>query len=147
MVTKTGQRGRPTKPAKEGEKTTLSLRVTPELKRRLDVAATQSGRNLSQEAEHRLELTIENERAIQQALEFAYGPRVAGLALFLARVMQVTSNRCEYLLKGTAVAACPWHDVPEAFQKVVDNVNLTLMVFRPNATARRSRSGNATFVA
>jgi hypothetical protein len=45
------RRGRPT----VGERVPLGLRVTPEMKRRLDAAAKQSGRSQSQEAEFRLE--------------------------------------------------------------------------------------------
>jgi hypothetical protein len=77
MASKTGKVGRPTAPAKQGEKTTLSLRVTPEMKRRLDDAATSSGRNLSQETEIRLEFSFRDEGMLREALVLAYGSEIA----------------------------------------------------------------------
>ena len=51
--------GRPTKPPKAGERVPLGLRVTPEMKKRLERAAIRKGRSLSQEAEMRLERSLE----------------------------------------------------------------------------------------
>ena len=45
--------GRPTKPPEAGERVPLGLRVTPEMKKRLERAAIRKGRSLSQEAEMR----------------------------------------------------------------------------------------------
>jgi hypothetical protein len=53
--------GRPTKPPKPGERVTLGLRVTPEIKNKLEKAAMEKGRSLSQEAEFRLERSFERE--------------------------------------------------------------------------------------
>jgi predicted HicB family RNase H-like nuclease len=53
--------GRPTKPPTSGERTPLGLRVAPEIKRKLEAAAMESGRSLSQEAELRLERSFEHE--------------------------------------------------------------------------------------
>ena len=50
---------RPTKPPKAGERVPLGLRVTPEMKKRLERAAIRKGRSLSQEAEMRLERSLE----------------------------------------------------------------------------------------
>ena len=50
-------RGRPT----VGERVPLGLRVTPEMKRRLDAAAKESGRSQSQEAEIRLERSFDRD--------------------------------------------------------------------------------------
>ena len=51
--------GRPTKPPAPGERVPLGLRVTPEMKRRLEAAATKKGRSLSQEVELRLERSLD----------------------------------------------------------------------------------------
>lgn len=53
--------GRPMKPPTPGERTPLGLRVTAETKRKLEAAAIESGRSLSQEAELRLEQSFERE--------------------------------------------------------------------------------------
>jgi len=59
------RRGRPIKPPVEGERIPLSLRVTAKLKRDLEQAS--AGRSLSQEAERRLEMSFEWERAFGDA--------------------------------------------------------------------------------
>jgi hypothetical protein len=53
--------GRPTRPPKPGERVTLGLRVTAELKNRIEAAANEKGRSLSQEAEFRLERSFDRE--------------------------------------------------------------------------------------
>ena len=67
--TKQKRIGRPTKPPKPGERVPLGLRVTPEMKERLEAAAIKNGRSLSQEAELRLERSL----AMQRHLIIAWG--------------------------------------------------------------------------
>jgi hypothetical protein len=55
------RRGRPVKPATEGERTPLSLRVSSTVKGMLEAAAQEAGRSLSQEAELRLESSFERD--------------------------------------------------------------------------------------
>ena len=54
--------GRPTKTPKPGERVQLGLRVTPEMKKRLEKAAIKNGRSISQEAELRLERSLDVSR-------------------------------------------------------------------------------------
>ncbi|RVC57680.1 TraY domain-containing protein [Mesorhizobium sp.] len=56
------KRGRPTKAPTPGERVSLGLRVTAEMKERLDAEATKNGRSQSQEAEYRLERSFGDER-------------------------------------------------------------------------------------
>jgi hypothetical protein len=53
--------GRPIEPARPGERATLTLRVTADIKSRLEAEAVKTGRSLSQEAETRLEKTFDAE--------------------------------------------------------------------------------------
>jgi len=53
------------KPPLAGERTPLSLRVTPKMKMDLEAAAIESGRSLSQEAELRLEQSFEREFVVK----------------------------------------------------------------------------------
>jgi len=50
--------GRPTKKPSPGERVPLGLRVTPEMKERLERAATRNGRSISQEAEMLIERSL-----------------------------------------------------------------------------------------
>ncbi|MER8431395.1 hypothetical protein [Mesorhizobium caraganae] len=56
------KRGRPTKAPTPGERVSLGLRVTADMKERLDRAAAENGRSQSQEAEYRLERSFSDER-------------------------------------------------------------------------------------
>jgi hypothetical protein len=64
-----------------GERVSLGLRVTAELKLRLDSAAAAAGRSQSQEAELRLEQSFERQALLPQILDLAYGRKAAGLLL------------------------------------------------------------------
>jgi hypothetical protein len=56
--------GRPLKKPQRGQRVSLGLKVTAEIKRRLDSAARASGRTQSQEAERRIELSYNYERVL-----------------------------------------------------------------------------------
>ena len=60
--------GRPTKAPVEGERVSLGLRVTADIKRRLEEAAVKKGRSLSQESEFRLEHSFDTELMLLEAL-------------------------------------------------------------------------------
>jgi hypothetical protein len=69
--------GRPTKPPTPGDRVGLSLRVTAEIKERLEASATYKGRSLSQEAEFRLERSFETQSLLMEVLTLAYGVPLA----------------------------------------------------------------------
>lgn len=56
--------GRPTKAPKGDERVSLGLRVTADIKRKLDTAAVKNDRSQSQEAEFRLEQSFNEEDAV-----------------------------------------------------------------------------------
>jgi hypothetical protein len=64
MPKKVKRIGRPMKAPVSGKRVSLGLKVTADIKRRLDAAARASGRTQSQEAEHRIELSYRYERAL-----------------------------------------------------------------------------------
>ena len=94
---------------KEGQRITISVRVTPRLKGLLDEAASANGRSLSQEAERLLELAFDpnNRPASGQDIQMV----IAGMAR-MAGVMMKTGD---YLAtKGEtddikASSALKWH--------------------------------------
>jgi hypothetical protein len=81
--------GRPTKKPAAGERAPLGLRVTAEIKQKLDAAAAKSGRSQSQEAELRLERSFAEERT---------GPEMRDL-------MDVIRSGFAFVAKRTATAA------------------------------------------
>jgi predicted transcriptional regulator len=67
--------GRPLKAAQPGKRVSLGLKVTPEIKARLDEAARANGRTQSQEAEYRLERSFERQDLLPEILSLASGER------------------------------------------------------------------------
>jgi hypothetical protein len=131
MATKTGQRGRPTKPAKEGEKTTLSLRVTPEMKSRLEEAGIAAGRNLSQEAEMRLEWSFRQQDLLNDTLNLTYGRPLSGLVQTIGRVMQHAGTAAAFMATKSLNGAADWLNNSYGFEQAVQAVATVLEAARP----------------
>jgi hypothetical protein len=87
------RQGRPGREPRPGERVGLGLRVTPEMKTRLDREAAERGRSQSQEAELRIMMSFRDQDSLNAALEFAYGQKNASLLLLLGRIMDDASRR------------------------------------------------------
>jgi hypothetical protein len=73
--------GRPLKAPQSGKRVSLGLKVTAEIKQRLDDAARANGRTQSQEAEFRLERSFDREGLLPEVLTLAYGKPVADVLI------------------------------------------------------------------
>ena len=73
--------GRPTKKPRPGERVPLGLRITPDMKRKLERAALKSGRSLSQEVERRIERSLD----VDNHLVIAHGARWSPLLFSASR--------------------------------------------------------------
>lgn len=96
--------GRPTTPGLEGQKSTLSIRASAELKARLDAAAKERGRSLSQEAEVRLEQSFREDRPLLAALELAYDRPLAGLLVVVGDAMRGVAEHKPQAFPGFTAA-------------------------------------------
>jgi len=63
-----------------GERIPVSLRVTPEMKHKLDEACLHSGRSMAQELEFRVALSLDRASLLDEILSLRMGPQVAGIA-------------------------------------------------------------------
>jgi hypothetical protein len=88
----------------------------------LDEIGSASGRNLSQEAEWRLETTFGGADLLDQSLDLAFGPQAVGLALTVAQVAHVV---------GDNSGARNWLSDPYAFDQVVQGIMEVLETVRP----------------
>jgi hypothetical protein len=70
----------------------LSLRVTPQLKARLDAAADETGRSQTQEIEFRLERSFDRQDLLLDVLANAFGPQTAELLVVLGRALRATEE-------------------------------------------------------
>src|SRR5262245_46593766 len=80
--------GRPRKHESEaGEKLHLGIRVTPEMKQRLEAVAAANGRSQSQEAEIRLQRTFDRQDLLVEVLTVGFGKELAGILMMLGVAM------------------------------------------------------------
>jgi len=110
---------------KDQKRLPLSIRITPALRARLLSAAAANGRSVTQEAELRLEQSVDQERSLIDALELGFGRQVAGLMLAIG-----------YLIKDVPPARRPgdigWLSNPEVLRAIVESINLLLQAIDPN---------------
>lgn len=118
------RQGRKAQTARPGERVSLGLKVTPEIKNKLDAAAKANGRTQSQEAEARIEQTFRGEHYLEQAMELAYGPRLSVLLLLLGRAMNEIGKSAPF--------PTDWMDQPHIFYQASAAVGEALEAFRPN---------------
>jgi hypothetical protein len=91
----------PKRDPEPGERFQIGVRVTPDLKRRLDAAAEESGRSQTQEAELRLERSFDRQDLLIDALVMAYGSKpLAGLLMMVAMTMLEAGDQMAYRLLG-----------------------------------------------
>lgn len=123
--------GRPGRPRTVGERVPLGLRVTPELKAKLDSAAKDSGRSQSQEVELRLEQSLRSEGTLYDALDLAYGRELTAVVLTLARALHFSGTRTAFVSKFTEEGIEKWMSNPYAFDQAISAANVVLEAFRP----------------
>lgn len=99
-----------------GERFTIATRVRPELKRRLDAAAEESGRSQAQETELRLERSFDRQGLLPEILGLAYGDDIAADLMRLGAKMKARRHREEapYTFAAAFFSVCS--DLQEAFK-------------------------------
>ena len=139
--------GRPTKQPTPGSRASLGLKVTDEIKQRLDMAAKASGRTQSQEAEARLERTFRDEDLLPQLLEIAYGREVAGLLLALGSVMRDAGEHAGVRSTNSFGGAAEWFANPIAYEEARAAAATVLDALRPSGPLLEASEVNADAVA
>ncbi len=127
--------GRKPRMASQGRRASLGLKVTPEIKNRLDAAAKLNGRTQSQEAEARLENSFLNETTFWQVLELLYGKRVAGILTLLGRVLIDVGPVVAYQKTGDYAASVNWASNAAAFDQAAKGIATVLDSLRPEGDA------------
>jgi len=146
------RRGRPKKGEELGERVPLGLRVTPETKRRLDVASFNTGRSLSQEAEIRLERSFYIQDLLEDALQMKYGQRVAGLIMAIGMTIENTIMNCTVLGAADPTAPIRFDNEkqvldPNTYEEITKAIPTILEALRPQGvidphnTARKTAEG------
>jgi hypothetical protein len=123
--------GRPRREPKPGERVPLGLRVTPELKQKLDAATEGSGRSQSQEAELRLERSFEHQALLPEVLELTYGRPLGGILMAMGRAMQDAGRQGAFSTMFTLEAVQDWASVPYAYSQAEKAAARILEALRP----------------
>ena len=118
--------GWPARTPEPGERVSMSFRVTPGFKEKLDRAAHESGRSLAQEIELRLERSLDAERHMVDALELRFGRQAAGLMLAIGHLIWETTPTRRPGELG-------WLSNPEDFRVLTESINLLLQAIDPDA--------------
>lgn len=121
--------GRPPKPATEGKKVSLGLKVTPRIKDRLDQAARASGRTQSQEAEYRLEQTFD-QRPLLAAMELAFGRELGGILIVIGDAMRSVLD-CKQWVGHAGAPDVKALEHPWWYDNLVHAAAVVLEAFRP----------------
>jgi TraY domain len=129
----TKRAGRPTKQAEAGTKVSLGLKVTADTKSRLEEEASKSGRTQSQEAEFRIERSLDRLHLLPEVLELAYGTELAGLLISIAEAM----NQAQLAGQITSLEDHPrWSDDAFSFDTVVVAAQAVFEALRPAGAIR-----------
>ena len=125
--------GRPTAAPREGQKSTLGIRASAELKARLNRSAKENARSLSQEAELRLEQSFRDELTIEHSsiTKMIYGPQLAGV---LALISDATKKLCPMAAYESTLSVAPeidWLSDPFAYGQFEKAVRDILDALRP----------------
>lgn len=115
MAKTPGRPGRKPRPAKQGQRVSLGLKVTPEIKNWLDAEAKRNGRTQSQEAEARLENSFRNERVFDEAIDLVFGPIDGDLLISVFGEIMKAASRTSNLLSDFV----HWIDNPAACKAMV----------------------------
>jgi hypothetical protein len=122
-----GKPGRKPHPANQGERVSLGLKVTPEIKNRLDAATADTGRTQSQEAEWRLDRSFQQQHLLDQVFDLSYrDPQLVALLLQLGEAMRDTITSTTGSIRNPA-----WVDNPWAFEQVARAATFIIEAHRP----------------
>ncbi len=124
--------GRPTTKAKAGQKATLGIRATADLKNRLMAEANRNDRSLSQEAEIRLEQSFRAQSLLPEVLELRFGAELAGLLLAIGSVMEDTGPFAAFSQNSTLESATHWFDNPHGYDQAIRGAATILEAARPD---------------
>jgi|RhiMetdeSRZDD1v2_1073273.scaffolds.fasta_scaffold1991056_2 hypothetical protein len=119
---KTRRVGRPTKAPKSGERVPLGLRVTADIKRKLDAAAEKSGRSQSQEAELRIEQSFSRDDAFG-------GAELREIAILMAASFSHAGK-----MSAGGKPPSEWINDPAHYSAAVVGVMKALLIGLPNST-------------
>jgi hypothetical protein len=134
-----GKIGRPSTAPRSGERIGMSLRVTPDIKQRLERSALETGRSLSQEAELRLERSFRDDDLLPQLMAAAYGEKLAAVLMIVGAAMAEAGRTAGFQETRTPEGAVEWFDRPVAYDQAAQAAKAVLGTLAPEGDVRPPR--------
>ena len=131
MAKATKRPGRRPTPANEGQRASLGLKVTPDIKNRLDQVARANGRTQSQEAEARLDQSFQEEKRIPEVMRRVYGPQLAGFLMLIGEILREVGPQIGYSLTRKPEGSYNWLNYRFAFDQANEAITLVMKAIRP----------------
>ena len=128
MAKDKSRRGRPLKPAAEGQKSQVGLMLTAEMKQRLADEAVRTGRSMGETAEHRLIVSYAKTDLLPEIMGLAYGRQTAGVL----RLLGMALHRLEtQKMLSDVRSAADWLGHPGNFHMACIAIAQVLDALRP----------------
>ena len=124
-------RGRKARLANPGERVSLGLKVTADVKNKLDGEAKLNGRTQSQEAEARLDRSFHHQDLLSEVMELKYGSQLAGILMMIGAAMGRAGRVCEVYSQIGVNPRKHWADIPYAYDQAAQAAAGTLERLRP----------------
>lgn len=123
--------GRPTKQPEPATRVSLGLKVTADLKMKIEAAALASGRTQSQEVELRVEKSFHNQALLNEILDTVFGKPLAAALLTIGRAMELAGQHAAFSGSGTLEGAAAWFDDAAGFDQAAQAAYRVLGRLRP----------------
>ena len=125
------RRGRKPRPANQGQRVSLGLKVTPDIKNKLDALARANGRTQSQEAEVRLEQSFRDQQRAELFSDLYYGRELSALLEIVGRAIRDAGTHAAVVAAMAGLGSYDWIDNPFGFDAAIKAAVRVLENLRP----------------
>lgn len=135
--------GRKPKAVSSGKRASLGLKVTPEIKRRLEIAAKSSGRTQSQEAEARIEQSFKQQEQAELFSDLYFGRELSGLLELIGRAMRDAGAHAAANAASAGLGPPNWLDNSYGYAMAAKAASTVIEALRPRAEVRGPKPKSA----
>lgn len=133
--------GRPAKSPEGPKRANLKIRIHERTRAALETEAERNHRSLSEEAEARLEQSLQASGLVDEAFDLAFGRQCAAVVLMLADLMRVASSHAAFKKTHTLAGVSGWVDVPYAFDMAKEAVDAVFEALYPEGDREAPKDG------
>lgn len=124
-------RGRPPKSPEARRRNNLTIRIRDETRIALQRNANENQRSLSEEAENRLEYSMQIAENSRQVLDYAHGPFVTAILFIVAKIMHDTGSVSGFVSGVSPSDTQKWVSNPYVFSQIIQALTLLFKAIEP----------------